>query len=324
MATDIRPLHGEGRTLFGLSGLWGELMAEFFGTFVLLAFGDGVNAVAVAGLPGSGRTGGPTIIFNGVGGWLLITWGWAFAVALAVYVAGGVTGAHLNPAVTFGLALRRRFPWKKVVPYWIAEIVGAFFGGLIVYMDYGPAIQAFDAASKVVPQAGTALATFSIFATFPAPFYHGSNLGPLVDQIVATAFLLIFVLALTDGRNLSPASNLTPFMVGIAVAAIGMSYGTNSGYAINPARDFGPRMVAWLFGWGKTAFPGTYSVGTFHYANYFWVPIVGPLIGAAIGVLLYDWFIGDVLHARIKKGETAESGRGADTVLPSGSEEGQV
>jgi glycerol uptake facilitator protein len=190
---------------------------------------------------------------------------------------------------------------------------------LIVYMVYGPAIQAFDLAAKVVPQQGTALATYSIFATFPAPYFHGSNIGPLVDQIVGTAFLLIFVLALTDGRNLSPTGNMAPWFVGIAVAAIGMSYGPNAGYAINPARDFGPRMVAWLFGWGKTAFPGTYSVGTFHFSTYFWIPIVGPLIGGVVGVLLYDWFIGDVLAARKTGTPEAESppvGRAAPNIEP--------
>jgi glycerol uptake facilitator protein len=314
MAAEIKPMHGEGRSMFGLSGLWGELSAEFFGTMCLLAFGDGVVAVAVAGLPGSGRTSSPTTIFTGVGGWLLITFGWAFAVALAVYVAGGVTGAHLNPAVTLGLAVRRRFPWNKVVPYWIAELVGAFFGGLLVYMVYGPAIQAFDLAAKAVPQAGTAIATYSIFATFPAAYFHGSSLGPLIDQIVGTAFLLIFVLALTDGRNsIAPQGNFGPFMVGIAVAAIGMSYGPNAGYAINPARDFGPRMVAWLFGWGETAFPGTYNHAGLVFSNYFWIPIVGPLIGGVIGVLLYDWFIGDVLAARMKKNEEPAPGRAVPT-----------
>jgi glycerol uptake facilitator protein len=307
MATEIKPLHGEGRSMLNLSGLWGELSAEFFGTLTLIAFGDGVVAVAVAGLPGSGRTSSPTTIFVGVGGWLLITWGWAFAVALAVYVAGGVSGAHINPAVTLGLAVRRRFSWNKVVPYWIAQVVGAFVGGLLVYMVYGPAIQAFDLAAKAVPQAGTAIATYSIFATFPAAYFHGSSLGPLIDQIVGTAFLLIFVLALTDDRNLMPSlGNLWPFMIGIAVAAIGMSYGTNAGYAINPARDFGPRMVAWLFGWGKTAFPGTYDHAGLVFSNYFWIPIVGPLIGAVVGVFLYDFFIGDVLAARKRQQESLE------------------
>lgn len=313
MADDYKPLHGEGRSFAGLSGLWGELMAEFFGTMTLLAFGDGVVAVAVAGLPGSGRTASPTTIFNAAGDWLLITWGWALAVALAVYVAGGITGAHLNPAVTLGLAVRRRFPWNKVVPYWIAELLGAFFGGLLVYMVYGPAIQAFDLAAKAIPQQGTALATYSIFATFPAPYFHGSALGPFIDQVVGTAFLLIFVLALTDSRNLSPLSNIAPFLVGMAVAAIGMSFGPNAGYAINPARDFGPRMVAWIFGWGQTAFPGTYTSGSFHFANYFWVPIVGPLVGGVIGVLAYDFFIGDVLASRLKHKEAPEPGRAAPT-----------
>jgi len=314
MAAEIKPMHGEGRSMFGLSGLWGELSAEFFGTMCLLAFGDGVVAMAVAGLPGSGRTSSPTTIFTGVGGWLLITFGWAYAVALAVYVAGGVTGAHLNPAVTLGLAVRRRFPWNKVVPYWIAELVGAFFGGLLVYMVYGPAIQAYDLAAKAVPQAGTAIASYSIFATFPAAYFHGSSLGPLIDQIVGTAFLLIFVLALTDGRNsVAPQGNMGPFMVGIAVAAIGMSYGANAGYAINPARDFGPRMVAWLFGWGKTAFPGTYNHAGLVFSNYFWIPIVGPLIGGVVGVLLYDWFIGDVLAARLKKNEEPAPGEAVPT-----------
>ena len=303
MAREYTPLHGEGRSFAGLSGLFGELMAEVFGTLTLIAFGDGVVAVAVAGLPESGRTAGPTVIFQAGGDWLLITFGWMFAVVMGIYVAGGITGAHLNPAVTLGLAVRRKFPWNKVLPYMGAELVGAIFGALIVYMVYGPAIQAWDLAAKTVPAAGNALASYSIFATFPAPYFHGSVVGPLVDQIVGTAFLLILVLAITDGRNLAPAGNMGPWLVGAAVGAIGMSFGPNAGYAINPARDFGPRFVAWLFGWGKVAFPGTYSAGAFHFSNYFWIPIVGPLVGGVIGVLLYDYFIGDVLASRLKKGE---------------------
>jgi glycerol uptake facilitator protein len=115
-------------------------------------------------------------------------------------------------------------------------------------------------------------------------------IGPLVDQIVGTAFLLMFVLALTDKRNQPPKSNLAPLLIGLAVAAIGMSFGANAGYAINPARDFGPRFFAWLTGWGQVAFPGAHG--------YFWVPIVGPLIGGVIGAYVYDLFAGDVLRAR--------------------------
>ena len=301
-----------GSGLKRLGGTWGEVLAEFFGTFVLICFGDGVVAMAVAALPGSGRTAGATTIFQGAGDWLLITWGWAFAVAFGVYVAGGVSGAHINPAVTIAFAVRRKFPWKKVVPYIIAQVVGAFAGAALVYAVYWQSIDAFNKAAKTTRDAAGGLATYSIFATFPAGYYGGDNWGPLLDQIVGTAFLVMFVVAVIDMRNLAVKANLGPFMIGIAVAAIGMSFGANAGYAINPARDFGPRLFAWMAGWGHTALPGTID-GSFSW--YFWVPIIGPLVGGIIGVFLYDLFIGDILHARgaqlVEPGRTAEGAAAA-------------
>ena len=297
---DITPLRGEGRTVGRITGLWGELLSEFFGTFVLIAFGDGVVAMAVAALPGSGRTAGPTVIFQAAGDWLLITWGWAMAVAFAVWIAGGVSGAHLNPAVTLAFAVRRRFTWAKVLPYWGAQVFGAFVGAALVFLVYRGAIDAFNLANKTPRSGGNALATYSIFATFPAGFFHGGVAGPLIDQIVGTAFLLIFVVAVIDIRNAAVGSNLAPLAIGLGVAAIGMSYGANAGYAINPARDFGPRLFAYFAGWGRVALPGTYSSAGLSFSNYFWIPIVGPLIGGTVGILLYDLFIGDVLHARLK------------------------
>jgi glycerol uptake facilitator protein len=268
------------------AGLPGELAAEFMGTLVLIAFGDGVVATVVVGLGGSGRAAFVP------GGWVLITLGWAFAVALAIYVAGGVTGAHINPAVTLAMAVRGGFPWMKVLPYWAAQVVGAFLGAGLVYAVYGWAINAFLTSNHLVQSAN--IATFSIFATFPAPYFGNNWWGPLIDQVVGTAFLLMFVAALTDRRNLLPKANLTPFMVGIGVAAIGLSFGTNAGYAINPARDFGPRMWAYITGWGQTAMPGNYPGISW----YFWIPIVGPLVGGVIGILVYEIFIKDVLVAR--------------------------
>jgi glycerol uptake facilitator protein len=303
---EITPLRGEGRTVGPITGLWGELMSEFFGTFVLIAFGDGVVAMAVAALPGSGRTASSTTIFQAAGDWLLITWGWAMAVAFAVWVAGGVSGAHINPAVTLAFAVRRKFAWAKVLPYWAAQVVGAFAGAALVYLVYYSAIDAFNLAAKTPKSGGNALATYSIFATFPAGYFHGGTWGPLIDQIVGTAFLLIFVVALIDMRNTAVGSNLAPLAIGLAVAAIGMSYGANAGYAINPARDFGPRLLAYFAGWGKVALPGTYHVGGVDFSNYFWIPIVGPLIGGVIGIVLYDLFIGDVLHARLKASQDVE------------------
>ncbi len=280
------------------SGLWGELSAEFLGTFVLLAFGAGVVAMTVAALPGSGRTADPTTIFQAAGDWLLITWGWGFAVAFGVYVAGGISGAHINPAVTLAFAVKRGFPWKKVLPYMAAQLVGAFLGAALVFLVYYQAIGAFEQAAGITRGDPASNTTFSIFATFPAPYYNGSWVGPLIDQIVGTMFLVLFVFALVDTRNQPPKSNLAPLMVGFVVVAIGMSFGANAGYAINPARDLGPRLLAWIFGWGEVAFPGTVHGGGLNFTAYFWIPIVGPLIGGVIGAYVYDFFIADVLKAR--------------------------
>lgn len=287
------------------AGLLGEMMAEFLGTMVLIAFGDGVVAMAVAALNQSGRAETTHTIFNAAGDWLLITWGWCVAVVLGVYVAGGVTGAHINPAVTLAFAVRGDTPWRKVVPYWFSQVLGAFVGAALVYAVYSWAIGSYEATNHVTRGALNSVATFSIFATFPAPYFH-DWWGPLIDQVVGTGFLVMVVAALIDRRNLAPKSNMTPWLVGIVVAGIGMSYGANAGYAINPARDFGPRLLAYFAGWGKVALPGTYHVGTFGFTAYFWIPILGPLIGGIIGVLIYDFFIGDILHARLKKAEEVQ------------------
>jgi len=313
--SDITPLRGEGRTVGRIAGLYGELLSEFLGCVVLISFGDGVVAMAVAALPGSGRTAGPTVIFQAAGDWLLITWGWAMAVAFAVWVAGGVSGAHINPAVTLAFAVRRKFAWSKVGPYVIAQVFGCFVGAALVFLVYHNAIDAFNLAAKTPKSGGNALATYSIFATFPASYFHGALIWPLIDQIVGTAFLLMFVVAVIDVRNAAVQSNLAPLVIGLAVAAIGMSYGANAGYAINPARDFGPRLFAYFAGWGKVALPGSYNATGFVFNDYFWVPIVGPLIGGVIGVIIYDLFIGDVLHARLKMVEDV-SGPIAESRLP--------
>ncbi|MFD7873582.1 MIP/aquaporin family protein [Streptomyces sp. NPDC059766] len=304
MAVEIPPLLKPSR-LRRRKGLWGECLAEFLGTFVLISFGCGVVAMAVAALPGSGRTSGPTTFFWGAGDWLLITWGWAFAVVFGVYVAGGVSGAHLNPAVTLAFAVRRKFAWVKVAPYVLSQLIGAFTGAALVYAVYHDAIDTFDAAMKGPKTNGHTLASFSIFGTFPAPYFHGGIWGPLIDQIVGTAFLVMLIVAVVDLRNTAVKANLGPLIVGFAVAAIGMSYGANAGYAINPARDFGPRLFTWAAGWGDLAMPGTLA-GSF--SDYFWIPIVGPLVGGVIGVLVYDLFIGDILHMRTQVGTGLEVG----------------
>jgi glycerol uptake facilitator protein len=282
----IRPLPLRWR-----QGFIGEMWAEFFGTFILICLGDGVVAMLWA-LPGSGR-GTYANILNSSGDWLLVTWGWALAVAFAVYVSGGITGAHINPAVTLMAAIRRQLPWKKVPGYFGAQVLGAFVGAALVFLVYNNAINHFDQAEHIVKGTAASVSTYSTFATFPAAYFH-SPLGPLIDQIVGTFFLVLFICAVTDEFNLPVGSNMGPFVIGMIIMAIGVSFGANAGYAINPARDFGPRVFAWIAGWGKVAMPGNYG----NVNNYFWVPIVGPLIGGAIAAFVYDLGIQDFLKAR--------------------------
>lgn len=271
-------------------GMVGDMWAEFVGCFILICFGDGVVAMLWA-LVGSGRSSaGP---LQSSGDWLLITWGWALAVCFAVYVSGGISGAHINPAVTLGAAIRRQLPWNRVPAYWVAQVLGCFVGAAMVFLVYNNAINNFDQVHHIVKGTAASVATYSTFATFPAPYFH-SVLGPLVDQIVGTFFLVLFVWAVTDEFNSPVGSNMAPWVIGMIVMAVGISFGANAGYAINPARDFGPRMFALIAGWGKVAFPGDYT----HINDYFWVPIVGPLLGGTIASLFYEFGIRDILKAR--------------------------
>lgn len=243
--------------------LIGEMTAEFAGTLILILFGCGVVAQVVAG---------------GLGNHDSIAWAWGLGVTLGIYVAGRMTGAHINPAVTIALAAFRGFSWKKVAPYCLAQTLGAFVGALLVRWNYSEVIDKFDPGHTIKSQ--------GIFSTLPG---NGAlpvhMMGGFRDQIIGTAILMFLILAITDLRNTAPAANLAPLMVGLIVVAIGMAWGTDAGYAINPARDFGPRLASWLTGYG-TAWKDQWG------DLYFWVPIVAPIIGALIGAALYDLFIG--------------------------------
>jgi len=239
------------------------MLAEFLGTFILIVFGTAVVAQVVL----SGQANGQ---------YLSINLGWGLAVVMGVYVAGGVTGAHLNPAVTVTLAVRRGFPWAKVLPYCGAQLAGAFTGALVTFVTYREAFNHFDGGVRQVvgPQA-----TAGVFATYPQAFLSTVP-GGLVDQIVGTALLLLLIFAISDTKNLAPEPKFAPIVVGLAVVLIGMTFGLNSGYAINPARDLGPRLFTAVAGWGSDVF----RAGN----GWWWVPIVGPLIGGVIGGFVYD------------------------------------
>ncbi|MGI8434085.1 MAG: MIP/aquaporin family protein [Nocardioidaceae bacterium] len=248
------------------SGLLRELCAEFAGTMILILFGVGVVAQVVAG---------------GIGDHDNISWAWGFGVTLGVYTAARASGAHLNPAVTLALAVFRGFSWSKVAPYALAQTLGAFVAALIVRWNYSEVIGAIDP--------GHTIATQGIFSTLPG---NGAlpvgTWGAFRDQIIGTAILLFLILAITDARNTSPVANLAPFIIGLLVVAIGMAWGTDAGYAINPARDFGPRLASWITGYSSAWRDQNGSI-------YFWVPIIGPLVGGVVGAGLYDALVGRFL-----------------------------
>ncbi len=249
-----------------------ELIAEFLGTMVLILFGSGV--VAMVTLFGSGATGEVV-----KGGYTNVTFGWGLGVTMGLYVAGRISGAHINPAVTVTLAVFRGFPWRKVVPYCLAQTAGAFAGAALVFWNYRPAFQKADPLLE---------RTAGVFATFPA--FPDMPLAGLFDQILGTALLVLLVLAIVDERNQPLGSGLTPVAVGLVVVAIGMSFGGMHGYAINPARDFGPRLLTVLAGFRNNGL----TDGTF----VFWVPVAGPLAGGLLGGWVYDNLVRRYLPAR--------------------------
>jgi len=238
----------------------GELLGEFFGTMILILFGVGVVASVGAA---------------GVGDHDSITWAWGFGVTLGVYVAARLSGAHLNPAVTIALAAFKGFSWGKVAPYCLVQTAGAFVAAIIVRFTYANYIDALDPDHTYKSQ--------WIFSTSPfGPPYLGDVQISLTtawfDQIVGTAILVFVIFALTNAVNNPPLANLGPLIIGFLVVAIGMAWGANAGYAINPARDFGPRLATWVTGYGDAM----RSVSGDH-PYYFYVPIIAPIIGGIIG-----------------------------------------
>ncbi|MBL1291940.1 aquaporin family protein [Streptomyces sp. NE06-03E] len=258
------------------SGLIGELSAEFLGTMILILFGCGVVAQVAAG-------GALTDPPGGLGDHDSIAWAWGLGVTLGVYVAARLSGAHLNPAVTLALATFRGFPWRKVAPYALAQTAGAFVAALLVRWNYSEALAKADPGHTVKTQ--------TVFSTLPAngnPALPVHEWGAFRDQVIGTAILLLLIMAVTDVLNTAPGANLGPFITGLIVVAIGMAWGTNAGYAINPARDFGPRLASFI-----TGYNGAWRD---QYGNlYFWVPILGPLVGGLLGAGMYKAFVGRFL-----------------------------
>lgn len=227
-------------------------IGELIGTFLLVLLGCGVNAGVNLNKSNSHNS-----------GWIVITMGWAFAVTIGVYASGFLSAAHLNPAVTIAFAVNGSFAWGEVVPYIAGQMVGAILGAVTVWLAYHEQFEATE-------DEGAILGTFSTGPQVPNTVWN------LVTEIIGTAVLVIGVMAL--GAN-QLADGLNPILVGAIVAAVGLSLGGPTGYAINPARDLGPRIAH--------AFLPISGKGDSNW-SYAWIPIVGPIIGAVIAALLYN------------------------------------
>lgn len=246
-----------------------EFFAEFLGTFVFIAIGTGANAQA-------------SLSHGAYGQFLSIALAWGWAVAMGVWIAGGVSGAHLNPAITVAVAILGEMKWVKVPIYCLAQYLAAFVASACVYGLYYDALNTYDGGKRVVlGENGTA----HIWTSFPQPFV--STLSGFGDQVFGTMLLVLCVMALIDKYNIAPDNRMLPFAVGGVITVIAMSFGLNVGSPINPAKDFGPRAFIACAGWG---------VEVFTVCNYwFWVPLVAPHIGAVCGALFYMVFVG--IHA---------------------------
>lgn len=237
-----------------------EFLAEIIGSMFIALFGCGVVASVV-------------VCNNGAPINIHIAWG--LAVTFGIYASGKISGAHLNPAVTLALASTGRFQWSKVWYYILAQMIGFFVGAAIVFAVY---------YGKWIEVDPTFENTAGVFSTFPAVpgFLYG-----FIDQVVGTFILMFLILATGDANNAPAGANLGPIIVGLIIAAIGMSFGFMHGYAINPARDLAPRLFSVLVGFKNN--------GLTDGSNVWIVPIIGPIVGGIFGAIVYDVTIGNIL-----------------------------
>jgi len=238
-----------------------EFLAEFLGTFVLVLFGNGAIAQSVLSL-------------NSKGDFFAVNWGWCIGILLGVTVSGGVSGGHLNPAVSVAVATLGKFPWWKVPHYLGAQYLGAFTASAVLFLVYWDALVWYEHSSGAYRKTPD---TAAIFATYPSN--HLTWAGGVGDQILGSALLLIALCAITDNKNMKVSKQLVPLYIAFAVLGIGICFGFNCGYAINPARDLAPRLFTALTGWGTAVFTSYY--------HWWLVPVVACHIGAIAGAWIY-------------------------------------
>ena len=268
--------------------LTGQCVAEFLGTALMIFFGTG----CVAALKVAGAT---------FGLWeICIIWG--MAVSMAIYLSAGVSGAHLNPAVSIALSIFAGFEKKKLPFYIVAQIAGAFCGAGLVYLLYISLFFEYEHAHNMVRGSLASLELASVFSTYPNPAISVGQAA--LVEVVITAILMGVIMSLTDDNNGLPRGALAPLLIGLLVAVIGSAMGPLTGFAMNPARDFGPKLMTFLAGWGEIAFTGGRDI------PYFLIPIFAPIVGACLGAAGYRVLIARHLPSTVTVVEDAEAVRG--------------
>ncbi|XP_028814133.1 aquaporin-9a [Denticeps clupeoides] len=251
-----------------------EFLAEFLGTFVLVLFGCGAVAQTV-------------LSRNTLGESLTIHIGFTIGLTMGVYVSGGVSGGHLNPAVSLAMVILGKLKIYKFPIYVIAQFMGAFAGAAAVFGLYYDAFM--DFTSGILSVTGIN-ATGHIFASYPGR--HLSVLNGFIDQVIGTGMLVLCILAITDGHNIGAPKGVEPLAIGLVLMAISVSMGLNCGYPLNPARDLGPRLFTAVAGWGMEVFSTA--------NNWWWIPVAGPLVGGVAGAVIYFLFV-ELHHAEPEK-----------------------
>ncbi|XP_076354758.1 aquaporin-9-like [Tachypleus tridentatus] len=248
------------------SDLLRQCLSEFIGTLILVLFGDSILAVVILGKIGSA-------------GAVAVPLGWGLGLMIGIAVSGGVSGGHLNPAVTIAFATVGKFKWRKIPAFLASQYLGGFAAAALVFFVYEGAFENFDGGFRSVIGEN---ATAHIFATYPQEFVHTGN--GLIDQILGTFLLMIAISAIIDDKNMNIAQGLQPLLIGLSLTAIINCFGFNCQASLNPARDLSPRIFTAMAGWGIEVF-------SFRNYNWFWVPVIGPHIGAVIGVWIYRLMI---------------------------------
>ncbi|KAI9557849.1 hypothetical protein GHT06_014599 [Daphnia sinensis] len=259
---------GDNRNCRLSSALVRAALAEFIGTYILVVIGNG--SVAQSQLTNGKQ-----------GDYFTINWGWALGCSLGILISAEASGGHLNPAVTLALAVAKDFPWKRLPVYWLAQYFGALVASGSVLGVYYEAILVGKRdgkfrinANSSEPEPGSA----AIFANYPTPY--SSVITGLVEETLCTMIFMLIICVVTNAKYSKVPSFLQPLYIGFTLLAMGVAYGSNGGYALNPARDLAPRLVTYFGGWGPRVF-------SFRGYNWFWIFLVGPHVGALLGVGIF-------------------------------------